>query len=65
MQANYDTGHGDRLAGNRKHRLERERSRLVQELARVNKLLRRREPAVGDNDDWDFDPRGVAGEVVL
>lgn len=53
-----DTQH---LDSNRKRRLERERARLVQELARVNKQLRRRAPEA-TNDDWDFDPREA--EVV-
>lgn len=58
MQANHDSSHPQ----TRKHRLERERSRLVQDLARINKLLRRREPSVADAD-WDFDPRGLGAKA--
>lgn len=42
-----------------RQRLERERAALVQQLARINRLLRQRTPEPKD-DDWDFDPRQVA-----
>lgn len=46
-----------------RHRLERERAALVQQLARINRMLRQRTPQAKD-DDWDFDPRTVAPRQV-
>lgn len=46
-----------------RHRLERERAALVQQLARINRMLRQRTPQPKD-DDWDFDPRTVAPRQV-
>lgn len=42
-----------------RQRLDRERAALVQQLARINRMLRQRAPQPKD-DDWDFDPRTVA-----
>lgn len=43
-----------------RQRLERERAALVQQLARINRMLRQRTPQVRDDAaDWDFDPRQV------
>lgn len=48
-----------------RHRLERERAALVQQLARINRMLRQRTPqARDDSADWDFDPRTVAPRQV-
>lgn len=41
-----------------RRRLERERAALVQQLARINRMLRQRVPSVCE-EDWDFDPRQV------
>lgn len=46
-----------------RHRLERERAALVQQLARINRMLRTR-VAQPKDDDWDFDPRTVAPRQV-
>lgn len=46
-----------------RHRLERERAALVQQLARINRMLRQRAPQARD-DDWDFDPRQVEARQV-
>jgi hypothetical protein len=43
-----------------KHQLERERSRLVLDLAKVNRLLRSSDRQSRRDCDWDFDPRGVS-----
>ena len=43
------------LAPAQRQRLERERAALVQQLARINRMLRQRTPE-RKGDDWDFDP---------
>lgn len=48
-----------------RQRLERERAALVQQLARINRMLRQRAPQARDDAaDWDFDPRTVAPRQV-
>jgi hypothetical protein len=46
-----------------RQRLERERAALVQQLARINRMLRQRVLSAHE-EDWDFDPRTVSVETA-
>lgn len=57
MRTTHHTG----TSKERTHNLEREKSRLVRELAAVNSLLRRKGEVQLLDKDWDYDPRLECG----